>query len=106
MKRLLATIPALLLSACGFAVVAPAVDASTSFYHVELVEAERSICPSRGAPCTALPNVFHPDFAAHCEKIAAERCAANSPIAPGETWCPASPLSARLYRKPAEGNPR
>ena len=27
MKRLLATIPALLLSACGFAVVAPAVDA-------------------------------------------------------------------------------
>ena len=55
---------------------------------------------------TALPNVFHPDFAAHCEKIAAGRCAANSPIAPGETWCPASPLSARLYRKPAEGDPR
>jgi len=39
-------------------------------------EPEHSICPSKGAPCTALPNVFHPGFAAHCEKIAAERCAA------------------------------
>ena len=39
-------------------------------------EPERSICPSKGAPCTALPNVFHPDFPAHCDKIAAERCAA------------------------------
>jgi hypothetical protein len=39
-------------------------------------EPEHSICPFKGAPCTALPNVFHPDFAAHCEKIATERCAA------------------------------
>ena len=39
-------------------------------------ESEHSICPFKGAPCTALPNVFHPDFATHCEKIAAERCAA------------------------------
>ncbi|MBR3087331.1 MAG: hypothetical protein IKH04_13120 [Kiritimatiellae bacterium] len=39
-------------------------------------EPERSICPSKGAPCTALPNVFHPDFPAFCDKIAAERCAA------------------------------
>ena len=37
---------------------------------------EHSICPSTGAPCTALPNVFHPDFPAFCDKIAAERCAA------------------------------
>ena len=39
-------------------------------------EPEHSICPFKGAPCTALPNVFHPDFAAHCDRIAAERCAA------------------------------
>ena len=39
-------------------------------------EPEHSICPFKGAPCTALPNVFHPDFAAHCDKIAAKRCAA------------------------------
>ena len=37
---------------------------------------EHSICPSTGAPCTALPNVFHPDFPAFCDKIAAGRCAA------------------------------
>ena len=39
-------------------------------------EPEHSICPSKGAPCTALPNVFHPDFPSFCDKIAAERCAA------------------------------
>lgn len=37
---------------------------------------EHSIRPSTGAPCSALPNVFHPDFPAFCDKIAAERCAA------------------------------
>ncbi len=38
--------------------------------------AEHSIRPSEGRPCSALPNVFHPDFPAHCDRIAAERCAA------------------------------
>ena len=28
------------------------------------------------APCTAFPNVFHPDFTASCDWIAAEKCAA------------------------------
>ena len=39
-------------------------------------EPEHSVRPSTGAPCTALPNVFHPDFPAFCDKIAADRCAA------------------------------
>ena len=30
------------------------------------------ISPFRNSPCTALPNMFHPDFRAHCEKIAAQ----------------------------------
>ena len=29
----------------------------------------------RNAPCTAFPNVFHPDFARACDWIAAEKCA-------------------------------
>ena len=36
---------------------------------------ERWICPHEGCPCSALPNVFHPDFPDYCEKMAAEVCA-------------------------------
>lgn len=36
---------------------------------------ERWICVSMKSPGTQLPNVFHPDFPAHCEKIAAKVCA-------------------------------
>ena len=36
---------------------------------------ERWITPQEGRPCSALPNVFHPDFAAHCERMAQEVCA-------------------------------
>lgn len=36
---------------------------------------EHWITPQEGRPCSALPNVFHPDFAAHCERMAAEVCA-------------------------------
>jgi len=35
---------------------------------------ERWIMPGRCAPCTALPNVFHPDFPAYCAKLAVETC--------------------------------
>ena len=35
------------------------------------------ICPNEGAPCTAFPNVFHPDWRRHCEEIAAKQCAPN-----------------------------
>ena len=30
------------------------------------------ISPFRSSPCTALPNMFHPDFRSHCEKVAAQ----------------------------------
>lgn len=33
------------------------------------------ICPHEGSPCTEFPNVFHPDFSAYCDRIAAEKCA-------------------------------
>lgn len=36
---------------------------------------ERWITPQERRPCSALPNVFHPDFPAHCAKMAAEVCA-------------------------------
>ena len=36
---------------------------------------ERWICPNERRPCSALPNVFHPDFPAHCAKIARDVCA-------------------------------
>ena len=36
---------------------------------------ERWIRPWQGAPCQALPNVFHPDWSAHCEAVAAAKCA-------------------------------
>lgn len=37
---------------------------------------DRSILPYGNAPGTALPNVFHPDWPAFCEKRAEELCAA------------------------------
>ena len=36
---------------------------------------ERWILPNRRCPGSALPNVFHPDFPAHCAKMAREICA-------------------------------
>ena len=31
---------------------------------------EYDICEAQGIPCSAFPNVFHPDFAAYCEHMA------------------------------------
>ncbi|MBR0056053.1 MAG: hypothetical protein IJP66_01875, partial [Kiritimatiellae bacterium] len=36
---------------------------------------DRYIRRHLNTPCTALPNVWHPDFAAACERIAAKECA-------------------------------
>ncbi len=38
-------------------------------------DSERWIRPFQGAPCQALPNVFHPDWPAHCDAVAAAKCA-------------------------------
>lgn len=38
---------------------------------------DRWICPDRQRPGTSFPNVFHPDFAAWCDKVAAEKCASE-----------------------------
>jgi len=32
------------------------------------------ICPNEGRPCSAFPNVFHPNWARHCEEVAAMKC--------------------------------
>lgn len=36
---------------------------------------ERWIMPGWQRPCSALPNVFHPDFESYCDKLATETCA-------------------------------
>jgi len=36
---------------------------------------ERYIRAATGGPMTAMPNMFHPQFAAFCEDLAAKRCA-------------------------------
>ena len=38
---------------------------------------EYYICPSEHCPCSAFPNVFHPDFEAWCDHVARTRCAPN-----------------------------
>ena len=35
---------------------------------------DRYICRANGGPMTAFPNVFHPDYAKWCDRLAAERC--------------------------------
>ena len=35
------------------------------------------ICPNERRPCSAFPNVFHPDWAKHCDEVAAKLCAPN-----------------------------
>jgi hypothetical protein len=40
-------------------------------------DGEWAICEGRHAPCTAFPNVFHPEFEAACEYVAAKSCAPN-----------------------------
>ena len=40
-------------------------------------DGEWSICEGRHAPCTAFPNVFHPDFETACEWVAANSCEPN-----------------------------
>ncbi|MBO7721159.1 MAG: hypothetical protein J6T01_01995, partial [Kiritimatiellae bacterium] len=35
------------------------------------------ICPNEHRPCSAFPNVFHPDWPKHCDDVAAKRCAPN-----------------------------
>jgi len=35
------------------------------------------ICPNERRPCSAFPNVFHPDWPAHCESVAKKACAAE-----------------------------
>lgn len=37
---------------------------------------ETAICPFENKPCSAFPNVFHPQFAAWCDEQARRRCAA------------------------------
>ena len=41
------------------------------------VKALLCICPHEGSPCTEFPDVFHPGFAAYCDRFAAEHCAPN-----------------------------
>ena len=38
---------------------------------------EYYICPNEHRPCSAFPNVFHPDFEAWCDHVARTRCAPN-----------------------------
>jgi len=38
---------------------------------------EYYISPNEKRPCSAFPNVFHPDFEAYCRYIARQRCAPN-----------------------------
>lgn len=38
---------------------------------------DRWISQYQGVPNTAMPNVFHPGYAAHCDAVAREMCAAN-----------------------------
>ncbi len=38
---------------------------------------EYYICPNEHRPCSAFPNVFHPDFEAWCDHVARKRCAPN-----------------------------
>lgn len=33
------------------------------------------ICPNEHRPCSAFPNVFHPEWKKHCEEVAARKCA-------------------------------
>ena len=40
------------------------------------------ICPNEHRPCSAFPNVFHPDFAAWADYLARTRCAPNK----GDPW--------------------
>ena len=40
-------------------------------------DADRWISEYKGVPNTAMPNVFHPDYAAHCDRVAREMCAKN-----------------------------
>ena len=35
---------------------------------------EYFICPNEHRPCSAFPNVFHPDFPAWCDHVARKRC--------------------------------
>ena len=38
---------------------------------------EFHICPNEHRPCSAFPNVFHPDFPAWCDYVARTRCLPN-----------------------------
>lgn len=40
-----------------------------------LPDADRFIRKANGGPMTAMPNMFHPEFAAFCDQLAAEHCA-------------------------------
>ena len=35
------------------------------------------ICPNEHRPCSAFPNVFHPDWEKHCQAVADRKCAAE-----------------------------
>ena len=35
------------------------------------------ICPNEDRPCSAFPNVFHPDWRKHCDDVAQRKCAPN-----------------------------
>ena len=43
----------------------------------ESIPEEYYICPNEHRPCSAFPNVFHPDFEAWCDHVARTRCAPN-----------------------------
>ena len=38
---------------------------------------DRGISEYKGVPNTAMPNVFHPDYAAYCDAAAREMCEAS-----------------------------
>ena len=46
-----------------------------SFCRVKIDDGENAICPFENKPCSAFPNVFHPQFAAFCDERARMRCA-------------------------------
>ncbi len=43
----------------------------------ENMESEFYICPNEHRPCSAFPNVFHPQFAAWADYLAKKKCAPN-----------------------------
>ena len=42
--------------------------------HLATLDDEYEITPNERRPCSAFPNVFHPEFEAYCQYVARTRC--------------------------------